>query len=131
LRSISSERRVSVSMSLRAAATSSSRFALPSFVASAIVGLLAGLLEALAVLREQLVGLRALLLGRLDVLADRVRALLQRLADLRERRLREEVHDDPEQQHGPDHQAELRRDEEAAAPLLLRGGDGQQAHDVG
>ena len=61
---------------VRAAATSSSRFALPSSAASAfarlgglagagddVVGLLAGLLEALAVLGEQLVGLGALALG--------------------------------------------------------------------
>ena len=73
-----------------------------------VVGLLARLLQPLAVLGEQLVGLLALLLGGLDVLPDRVRALLERLADPREGELPEHEHRDPEQDQRPDHQPEAR-----------------------
>jgi len=82
---------VSISMSARAAATSSSRLTLrrpsrPAIAASEalraavmdVVGLLAGLGEALAVVGERSSASRAALGGR-DVVVDRARTLLQGL----------------------------------------------------
>ena len=97
-------RRVSVSMSLRACSSSSSRRRLPApdrvrllllaGLAGAgddVVGLLARGRQALAVLRQQLVGLPARALGRVDRVLDRLLALVERLGDARERDLVEDV----------------------------------------
>src|SRR5436190_1325374 len=78
-----------------------------------VVGLLAGLLQPLAVLLQKLVGLLALALGRLDVLPDRIRALLEGLLDPRERDLAQHPHREEEQDERPDHQAETGRNQEA------------------
>src|SRR5207244_10143872 len=51
-----------------------------------LLGLLAGLLQALPVLAQELVGLLALPVRRLDALADRVSALVERVLDPRQRR---------------------------------------------
>ena len=131
LRICSSERRVSASMSRFAASTSSSRFSLPATVASAsavsadfagaghdVVGLLPRLGEPAAVLGQQLVGFAALPLGRVDRLGDRLRPPIQGLLDFREGDLAEDPHREQEEDQGPDHQAEARRDEEAATAFL-------------
>ena len=96
-----------------------------------VLSLLARLLEALAVLGEDRVGLLALLLRGLDVLPDRVGALLEEVPDLREREPLERVQHDEEQDQGPDHQTQPRRDQEAAAAFLLGGGERQYRRDCG
>ena len=131
LRICSSERRVSVSMSLRAAATSSSRLALPSAVASATAASAA--LRARAAMSSACSRAsfrRARYSARSSSASSRVfsdgsmfsRIALARFSsasrDLRERRLAQDVHRDPEQEQRPDHQPEARRDQEAAALLL-------------
>src|SRR6478752_4431444 len=83
-----------------------------------VVGLLACLREPLAVLLEQLVGLLALPFGGLDRLRDRFRPLVERLLDFREGELAQHPHREQEEDQRPDHQAETRRDQEAAFALL-------------
>src|SRR5215207_6996933 len=86
-----------------------------------VVRLLAGLLQPGAVLLEDLVRFVAGLLGVLDRLADRAGALVERLLDPREGELAQHPHREQEDEQSPDHQTEIRRDQEAAALLLLCG----------
>jgi len=71
--------------------------------------------QPLAVFGEQLVGLEARALRRVDRVLDRVLTLVQRLGDPRERVLPQDPQRDPEQEQGPDHQPDIRGDQERAA----------------
>jgi hypothetical protein len=96
-----------------------------------LLGLHAGLLEALAVLGQQLLGLRLGALRRIDRVLDGLLALVERVADGRERELPQHEQGDAERQQRPDHDPDVRRDEEVAAvPALLSGEDdvGREAH---
>src|SRR5680860_1206277 len=98
-----------------------------------VVGLLAGLGEAAAVLLEQLVGFVALPFGGLDRLGDRLRPAVERLLDPREGDLAQHPHREEEDGQRPDHQAEARRDQEAAAffrSVRRLSGEGDEAHYV-
>jgi hypothetical protein len=86
-----------------------------------VLGLLARLLQPLAVLVQQLVGLNAHALRVLDRLLDRKAPLVERLRDPRERQPAEDEQRDPERDQRPDHQPYVRADQEVAALLLLGG----------
>ena len=80
-----------------------------------LLGLLAGLGQALAVLGQQLVGLLARALGGVDRVLDRPLAPVQGLGDAREGQLGQHVHRDHEQHQRPDHQPDVGGDQERPA----------------
>src|SRR3954447_21956398 len=86
-----------------------------------LVRLAARVGEPLAVLAQQLVGLLAHLRGVVDRFLDRVLALVERLADARERDLGKQPEREAEDEQRPDHQADVRADEEGVCCELDHG----------